>query len=369
MLSRSGVSAHVRYEGKNGTALAVAKPLVVRPLEEADFARWDEFVLAHTHGSPFHLIAWKKTIEETFGYQPFYLVAADEQQIYGVLPLFLVENILVRKALISSPFAVYGGILAGSTEARDALRDAVSALGDRLGVQYVELRNGHEEQAAGFSRISRYVTFQQQIGPDEAALLQTIPRKTRRIVRKSLQEGFRIVRQKQDVRAFESLYCRNLTRLGTPCFPSEYFANLLANFREMADIREVMLEERVVATVLSFYFRNQVLPYYGASEPAYNAQAPSSFMYFDMMRSTGADGFTLFDFGRSKKHHGGSYDFKAHWGMVERELPYEMLLVRRKQLPNFSPMNPVFRLPIRMWQRMPVWLARLVGPRLIRLVP
>jgi FemAB-related protein (PEP-CTERM system-associated) len=175
--------------------------------------------------------------------------------------------------------------------------------------------------------------------------------------------------QNDDIRAFESLYDNSLRRLGTPSFPSAHFRNLLANFGSAANIREVVSGGAVVAAVMTFYFRDQVLPYYGASDPVYNALAPNNFMYFDLMRWGYTNGFKVFDFGRSKKNVPGSYDFKSHWGMVERELPYEMLLVRRKSLPNLSPANPVFDLPRRIWQRIPLPIAKLIGPHLVRLVP
>jgi lipid II:glycine glycyltransferase (peptidoglycan interpeptide bridge formation enzyme) len=137
----------------------------------------------------------------------------------------------------------------------------------------------------------------------------------------------------------------------------------------MSDIREYRLEGRLVAAVLSFYFRDQVLPYYGASDPSYNSFSPNNFMYFDLMRRAGSTGFRVFDFGRSKKNQSGSYDFKAHWGMEERPLPYEMILVKRKTLPNFSPANPAYQVPIRIWQHVPLPVTRALGPSLIRLVP
>ena len=105
-----------------------------------------------------------------------------------------------------------------------------------------------------------------------------------------------------------------------------------------------------MAAVLSFYFSDQVLPYYGASDPKFNTLAPNNFMYFDLMRWGGQNGYSIFDFGRSKKVK-GSYDFKSHWGMMERELPYELMLIKRKQIPNYTPTNPVFQLPILCWQR------------------
>ncbi len=351
------------------TQTALAVETLVRPPEEPDYRAWDEFVAHHPRGSPFHLMAWRKSIEATFGYRPFYLMAVEGERVRGVLPLFLVENLLVRRALISSPFAVYGGVLADSEHAKAALRDTVKSLGESLGVEYVELRNAHSDQRLGFASVERYVTFTQQIGPDEEAILSSIPRKVRYMVRKSCKAGLVVRRQCSDISAFEDLYSQSLRRLGTPAFPREHFARLLEEYKGAVDIREVILEDKVVAAVLTFYFRDQVLPYYGASDPAFNAIAPNNFMYYDLMRWAGENGYRLFDFGRSKKLVKGSYDFKAHWGMVERMLPYEMLLVKRTHMPNFSPINPIFRLPVKIWSTLPLALTRKMGPPLLKLFP
>lgn len=343
--------------------------VTIRLFEAGDEFRWDDFVHRHPHGSPFHLIAWKNSIEETFGYRPFYLIALEADQLRGVLPLFLVENLLVRRALISSPFAVYGGVLADSQAVRETLHDYLQELGESLLIEYVELRNAYPEQCLGFANVSRYVTYTQAIGPDDKNLLDAIPRKTRAAVRKALKEEFSVRTQTSDFAAFEDLHSKNLRRLGTPSFPRKHFARLLENFQDKVNIREIVLQGRVVAAVLSFYFRDQVLPYYGASDPAFNAAAPNNYMYYDLMRWGAQNGYRLFDFGRSKKEGSGSRDFKAHWGMVERELPYEILLVKRKRLPDYSPNNPRFNLAIRVWQRLPLAVTRWLGPHFVRLVP
>ena len=344
-------------------------PLRVQEIVPAEYFKWDQFVSDHAQGTPFHLLAWRRTIEHVFpSYRPIYLAAFEGERIQAVLPLFAVKNILIGKALISSPFAVYGGILAASDEAKAALRDHVADLGRSMGVQYVELRNRYPEQLVGFESVSRYVTFTQDVGPDEEKILESIPRKVRYMVRKSLKHPF-TTRVTTDPAAFEDLYTANLRRLGTPAFPRQHFTSLLENYRDRCNIREVILEGKVIAAVLTFYFRNQVLPYYAASDPAFNEYAPNNYMYFDQMRWAGQNGYNLFDFGRSKKVLSGSFDFKAHWGMKMEDLPYEMLLVRRKELPNFSPNNPKFQWAIGMWQRMPLPVTRIVGPWFLRLVP
>ena len=328
---------------------------------------WDEFVQHHPHGSPFHLTAWKRSIEETFGYRPIYLMASRKRSIEAVLPLFFVSSFLTGKALISSPFAVYGGILASGDDARAALSSHLGTLANNLQVGYAELRNAYPEQCSGFASVDRYVTFTQDIVPDDEALLELIPRKTRRMVRKALLLPY-TTRITDDYSGFVDLYLRNLHRLGTPSFPARHFAVLRKYFGDSVHVREVLLDSKVVAAVMNFSFRDQILPYYGAADPAYNESAPSNFLYYDLMRWAAQQGYRLFDFGRSKKES-GSYHFKEHWGMTIRELPYEMLLVTRKELPNLSPNNPKFELALKIWKKLPYPVTRAIGPHIVKLVP
>lgn len=345
-----------------------ARARCVRRLRSADFQAWDEFALKHRYGSPFHLISWKKTIEETFRYRPAYLAAMEGDRIQGILPLFYVRNPVIGKALISTPFAVYGGVLAESPAVARRLYERAKRLGTKLSVDYIELRNAFAEQCVGEPNVSRYVTFVQQVGPDEESLLAELPKKTRNTVRKSLKQPFTIEYRVTDPANFDRVHSRNMRRLGTPSFPRKYFERLQANFGHMVDIREVRLGCEVVAVSLSFLFRDQMHTYHAAADTRYNAMAPNTFLYYDHLRWAGQNGYKLFDFGRSKRDT-GPFEFKKHWNTSMRELPYEIVLIRRKALPNFSPANPRFRLAIRMWSRLPLPLARLMSRWVLRLFP
>ena len=139
----------------------------VRSFREQDSAAWDAFVEAHEHGTVFHLTAWLRAMRATFGYQPRYLLAERGGRVSGVLPLFLISNVVQGRILLSSPFAVYGGILAEDGESKQALAEAAARLGRQLGVGHVELRNGYEAQRAGWAPVDRYVTFTQKVAPQD----------------------------------------------------------------------------------------------------------------------------------------------------------------------------------------------------------
>jgi FemAB-related protein (PEP-CTERM system-associated) len=341
--------------------------LTVRPLQPADEPKWDAFVRAQPEGSPFHLIAWKRTLEQVFGYKPMYLVAEAEGQIKGVLPLFEIRNLVVGHVLISTPFATEGGILADSPEARRAIVAELKSAAHRLRVDYVELRNTWEGQCAGFDRITRYVTFVMPAASDDNALLRSLPTNMRSNVRRSLKHPFS-ARQTRELDAFIGLHAGNYRRLGTPCFARKHYAALVKNFGDELDIQEVILEDKVVAASMNLYFRDHVHTFYVASDDRYYEFLPNNYLYFHNIRLAGQGGYRYVDFGRSKKGT-GPFEFKRRWGAEMRELPYEILLVRRTTMPNFSPTNPKFGLAIGLWKKLPLWLTRLLGPFLIRLFP
>jgi len=341
--------------------------LAIKPVSgDAGWQAWDQFVWSHPLGTPFHLSAWRNLCTRTFNFKCHCLAAWCGDTIEAVLPLFLVSNPVLGRILLSSPFAVYGGILSSSAEAAAALREYAAGLGGRLGVQYLELRNWHDSQCGGWPRIDRYVTFLKDIESTPDEILNALPRETRRMTRRAIEQGYEI-RSTRDISEFEPLYTANLRKLGTPAFPASHFRTLLDQFPD-ADVLELRLQGKVVAAVLSLYHGQTVLPYYGASDPEYNRANPNNMMYFALMREARQRGLSRFDFGRSKLGT-GSHLFKSHWNMEERRLPYEIHLVRRKTLPNFSPANPRFELAIRAWRHVPLPLTRIIGPWLIRLFP
>lgn len=340
----------------------------IRVAQATDDDAWDAFTRAHRLGSPFHLIAWKACIQESFGYAPYYLVAEEGQSIRGVLPLFLVKSWIIGKALISTPFAVYGGVLADTAEVLSAFREEVEKLAVRLDVKFAEIRNAWEEQKLGFTPINRHVIYAGPIRPAEEEVLKSIPGHTRRIVRRSLEAPFSTRVQTDDFTTFEGIYSRNLKRLGTPTFPTRYYRSLLKWFRGSIDIREVFLDGKPVAAVLTLYYQDRVIPYYGAADVKHNADKATTFMCYDLMRWAARNGFHTFDFGRSKIGS-GSGTFKSHWGFPECPLHYEVLLLKGRVVPDITPKNPRYQLPIRIWRMLPLAVTRFLGPFIVKQIP
>jgi len=296
------------------------------------------------------------------------MVAKRGGEICGVLPLFLAANWIQGRTLISSPFAVYGGILASDEEARQALCQAACRMAVEDKVQYLELREPHSPLGSELQTKNLYVTFEQELPSDPALLLKQLPKDTRYMIRKGQKAGLRTVKGNDQLGPLHDIYAHSVRHLGTPVFAKRYFKILLEEFGNAAETTVIWNGNAAVAAVLSFRFRDQILPYYGGSLVEARALAANNFMYWEVLRDACERGIRRFDFGRSKLGT-GSYTFKSQWNMQERPLPYQFYLANRKTLPNFSPVNPRFRLAIDIWKKMPIPVTKTFGPALVKLFP
>jgi len=340
-----------------------ATPILVKLLEAKDTERWDRFVLACPEATFFHRSGWQTVIERAFGHQTWFYYAESDGEIIGVLPLAQIKSRLFGHSLCSLPFCVYGGVASQSAAAQSALTQQAENLAASLNVDYLEHRNRAICHADWIGK-DLYVTFKKAIDPDEEKNMLAIPRKQRAMVRKGIKESL-ISEIDQDIGRFFYAYSSSVHALGTPVFSKQYFRILKEVFADDCEILTITQNDEIISSVLSFYFRDEVLPYYGGGTSRSRVVAGNDFMYWELMRRACEKQYRVFDFGRSKLGT-GSYDFKKNWGFEAQPLHYEYLLLNARTLPDNNPLNPRFQMFIKLWQRMPMALANVIGPHIVK---
>ena len=336
----------------------------IRAYRHSDRDAWERFVAQCPGATFFHRIGWKHIIEDVFRHRTHYLVAERAGDVAGVLPLAQVRSRLFGHALVSLPFAVYGGAVAANPAITASLHAQAVELARALGVEHLELRN-RAACEPGWPRQDLYVTFRKQILPDVEANMLAIPRKQRAMVRKAIQRGMKSEID-TGVDRFYSLYADNVHRHGTPPFSKRYFEALREVFGDDCEVMTVLNPQgKPVSGVVSFYFRGEVLPYYAGDLAEARELAANDFKYWELMRRACERGLGVFDYGRSKRGT-GSFDFKKNWGFEATPLHYEYKLLRRDSVPQNNPANPKYRAFIALWRRLPRSVANALGPSIVR---
>lgn len=333
-------------------------------LQPQDYARWDAFVVQCPDATFFHRAGWQPVIEKAFGHRTWFYYAEAHGEILGVLPLAEIKSRLFGHSLVALPFCVYGGVAAISAEAKSLLSQAAQALAKTLKVGHLEYRSITPQEKDWHSK-ELYVTFRKAIDPDEETNMLAIPRKQRAMVRKGIKAGL-VSEIDQEIDRFFYAYSTSVHRLGTPVFSKKFFHLLKQTFGDDCEIMTIVSPQgTTVASVMSFYFRDEVLPYYGGGTHEARDVAGNDFMYWELMRRACARSYKVFDFGRSKLGT-GAFDFKKNWGFEPQALHYEYQLHSAASLPDNNPLNPKYQLFIKMWQKMPLALANLIGPHIVK---
>jgi FemAB-related protein (PEP-CTERM system-associated) len=340
---------------------------------------FDEYVERHAAATFFHSTTWAGLVVRHFPHRPRLLEATRDGRRVGVLPLFETRSPLSGRALVSSPYAVYGGPLASDEAAALALLEKVRTIVRAESLRFAELRclelpatpSANDGGYATLPSSSLYATFLRELPTDPEECLAVIPRKSRASTRQARdRHGLSMVEEtgERALDEFHRLFVLNKQRLGSPAFSRAWFADLLALGRRRVRLHLVRQEERVLAAVISFLHRETWNPYYSGAVPDADRVSANNFMYWQLMRTAAEEGFRRFDFGRSRVDT-GPYHFKRNMGFEPTPLPYRYVLAPGAAVPNVNPSNASFSLPRRVLMGMPFRAVRAVGPRLMRLVP
>ena len=330
----------------------------------AQVAQWEAFVERCPDATFFHRAGWQTIIRDVFRHETHFLYAEQGGEVLGVLPLARVHSRLFGHSLTGLPFTVYGGVAAMEEPAAQALEAEAQRIAQSAGVDHLELRHVRRRHT-DWPVQDLYVTFRKSILPTEEENMLAIPRKQRAMVRKGIKNALTSAID-PNVDRFFALYADNVHRHGTPAMPKRYFQKLMEVFGRDCEVLTVCSAEgQPLSSVLSFYFRDEVLPYYAGDDEAARDLAANDFKYWELMRRACARGLKVFDYGRSKVGT-GPYAFKKNWGFEPTPLHYEYRLYKRESIPQNNPSNAKYKLLIATWRRMPIGLANWLGPFIVR---
>ena len=207
------------------------------------------------------------------------------------------------------------------------------------------------------------------LAADEASQWEAFNAKLRNQIRKAQKSGFEpVIGQQELLQGFYQVFARNMRDLGTPVYSKGFFRNVLETFPDNSRIFGVYHEKRMVAAGIGSWFRGTLEIPWASSLNEYKTLCPNNMLYWEAIKFAIMNGFSKLDFGRSTPHE-GTYNFKEQWGAVPVQLYWQYLLNQGSTMPHLSPSNPKYQAAIRVWQKLPVPLTKVLGPMIVQNIP
>jgi serine/alanine adding enzyme len=345
-------------------SIALAPLMVTASL---DAASWDQFVERHPEASGYHLTAWRSIFEDVFGHRTLNLSAMRDDRVVGILPLVEFRSRLFGRFAVSLPFVNQGGVVADDEEAARRLVDRAIEEARSRGLDHIELR--HERRCfPDLADKQHKVSMRLRLPDTSEALWNQLDRKVRNQIRKAEKSGIVASGGGAELMdAFYDVFAENMRDLGTPVYPRAFFASVMERFPARTRIHVVRLGEEVVASSLTFAWRDSIEVPWASSLRRHRDKSPNNLLYWAMLQQAIADRRRVFDFGRSTPNE-GTYHFKSQWGAEPGPMHWEYWLASGA-LPDQSPANPKYGAAIAVWRRLPLWVSNRVGPHLVRHLP
>lgn len=333
---------------------------------ESQMKCWDDFVISHPQGSPFHLSGWLKTIYETYAFEPnLYIFKDVSGKILGVFPLFLIRSLFFENRIISIPFSDYGGPLCFDEGlAPGSIQELLNKYKEKI--ISIEIR-GHIPNGSGFVPLNYYKSHILDLKQGFSALMKKIDKRTIQYsIRKAERAGLEL-KEKNDEEGIEEFYRLNLLtrkKHGVPSQPKKFFENLLKYviFKGHGYILLSYAGSKAVAGSLFLTCGGKIYYKYNASDPGVLGKiTPNHALTWHAVKKGVEEGYHLMDFGRTSPDNKGLMRYKAMWGSETLDIIY-YYYPKIKGGSSTQENSKFYRTFTRIWKQLPAPVIKIIGP-------
>ncbi|HVU11466.1 MAG TPA: GNAT family N-acetyltransferase [Phototrophicaceae bacterium] len=329
-------------------------------LDPAD-KRWQAYLAAKPDVNIFQHPAWLHLLSECYGYRSFILAVKNyADDICGGLPLVDVRSLLTGARWVSLPVSDYSLPLYDDENVLEYLVDALVDLTQTMKAPKIEIRAPLPEHRA-ICTYTNFVMHSLKLFPDAKATMAQFHRNHRQNIQTAEKRGVQIERgvSLEQMRAFYRLQVETRHRHGLPVQPWRYF-RLLTSLILQHDLGFILLASKdaeYLAGAVFLHWGQTLTAKYAASQQDALQFRPNELIFWTAMQWGSANGFTVFDMGRTECVNEGLREYKRRWGAQEIPLPYSV--VAGKNLPSTT--GKSMEIMQKVIARAPTWVCRAAG--------
>lgn len=341
----------------------------IKYVTSVDDVRIKNFVENCDSSSVYHLPEWCGLINRVFKKETYYFYAeSNSEEIIGVLPLIRLKSHIFGDYLVSMPYFNYGGAIANDATIENDLINIAANLAKEIGANHIEFRDSKIRSNQWPARTDK-VNMIMDLPGDIDSLGKNIGSKRRSQIKRSLREGAeKLIGGHELIDEFYEVFSTNMRDLGTPVYGKNFFIEILKTFPDLTRIILIRIKGKAAASGFLIGYRNKMEIPWASTKRQYNPYSVNMLLYWEVLKYSIENDYKKFDFGRSTIDS-GTYRFKKQWGAKPIQSYWYYWLRDSQTMPNLTTSNPKYQLAIKIWQRLPLFIANYIGPKIVKNLP
>ena len=230
-------------------------------LKEAEEEKYNNFLKERSYLIE-HTLPWGKVLKDTFNFEPIHVIAKNgEGQIKAVLPLFETNSLLFGRRIVSTPHAVYVGLISDDEASKKIIEYAIDIAKER-GVKYLEIRNEKDIPNLmnnEFQRRGGITNFGLNLSKNIEDIWVKLPKACRASVKKAYKYGLVVKKDNsQALDVFYNLFLSTRKFRGIPAYPYNMFKSILNNLKDETKIYSVEYNGQTVLSAIFFFYNKYI---------------------------------------------------------------------------------------------------------------
>lgn len=295
---------------------------------------WNEKLLPFHQANIFHTSMWARVLSNTYGYDSQYIIGKKKGQVVSLMPLMHIMSPITGKRGVSLPFTDVCPILISEESHKKILWNQALEQAKANQWNYIETRSNQLlDPETPVS--TQFYEHKVMLNAEPEQLFQRMKSSTRRNIRKAEQSKVTIQHEQSldAMKLFYQLHSLTRKRHGMPIQPWEFFKNIYKYILQTDHgfISIAYYQDKPIASSVYFYFGQNALYKFGASNLDYQSVRPNDLIQWNAIKHFQSTGFKSLSLGRTDWGHEGLRRYKLGLGTEESIIKYHKYDIKKKQ--------------------------------------
>ncbi|WNC72553.1 GNAT family N-acetyltransferase [Thalassotalea psychrophila] len=342
-----------------------------------NYSAWDDYVKCHPNSTPYHLAAYSLTTSQAYSLTSVNLIAKQNNDVVGILPICILKSLTLRKGFYSLPYCDAGACLANNNEIAQLLISKGKELLKLHNIKLWEYRDCANIDEIDILKKDFIQTGKvRMILPLPAScegLFNNFSAKLRNQIRKAKKNELSVtINSPPCIQEFYYVYCRNMKALGSPPHSLTWFETLKENYKTDINVVVIKRHKKPIAAGIQLFSGNNCSIPWAASLRKYNHLNANMLLYWSLLELAIDSQCTNFDFGRSTFGE-NTYRFKKQWGALplalnwqtwDSEVIIDSEITNTQYFKTIKATSMVRVTLAKLWTLLPLFITILLGNRI-----
>jgi hypothetical protein len=299
----------------------------------ADFElEYENFILNHENSMMYHSIKYLNFLKGLIRAKTLCVVCRKEGKIDGVLPIMYKDGKFGRVMNSLPYYGSNGSVLTSCEQSTNLILNFYDQISSDSKVASSTIITNPFEIKSIFNKTD-FTHKDYRIGQltdiefsdnHREKLLKKFHYKTRNVIRKALKHNVNVVIDNSKLNLLYQLHKDNMESIGGIAKEIEIIDHIKHVYKENEDYKVYIAkyENKIVAGLLVFYFKDTVEYYMPVINNEYRNLQALSLLIFEAMTEASVFGFKNWNWGGTWESQKGVYSFKKKWGTIDQNYYY-----------------------------------------------